>query len=80
MLINQFYSFPAANSQKATLNVFLKTRIFLKSGSSNQVMQNPIPITSKKPGFFYEKVEFFDELQLTQILIFFAEILHEFST
>ena len=45
-------------------------------------MQNLIPklrqtsIISKKPGFFVWKTENFDELQLPEILIFFAETLH----
>ena len=49
-------------------------------------MQNPIPklrqtsIISKKPRFLSEKIEKFGELQLPWILIFFAEILHTFST
>ena len=55
-------------------------------GSTNQVMQNLIPklrqtyIISKKPGFFVWKIENFDELQLPQNLIYFAEIVHKFST
>ena len=49
-------------------------------------MQNLIPklrqrsFISKRPGFFVWKIENFDELQLLQSLIFFAEILHTFST
>ena len=49
-------------------------------------MQNPISklgqryIISKKSGFFVWKIENFDELQLPQSLVFFAEILHTFST
>ena len=48
-------------------------------------MQNLIPklrqtfIISKKPGFLSEKLKT-DKLQLPQILIFFAETLHNFST
>ena len=47
-------------------------------------MQNRIPklrrrlIISNKPVFFL--IENFDELQLPQTLIFFAEILHKFFT
>ena len=49
-------------------------------------MQNSIPklkqasIISKKPGYSVGKIENFDELPLPQSLIFFAEILHMFST
>ena len=49
-------------------------------------MQNSIPksrqtaIISNKPAFFVWKIENFDALQLPYSLIFFAEILHTFST
>ena len=49
-------------------------------------MQNLIPklmqrfIIEKKNRFFVWKIENFDELQLPLSLIFFAEILHTFST
>ena len=49
-------------------------------------MQDSIPksrqtsIISKKPVFFVWKIENFDELQLPESLIFFAEILHAFFT
>ena len=49
-------------------------------------MQNLIPnfrqtsIISKTPGFLRWKIENFDELQLTQSSIFFAEILHTYFT
>ena len=48
-------------------------------------MQNQTPklrqasIISRKPDFLSEKLKT-DELQLPQSLIFFAEILHTFST
>ena len=48
-------------------------------------MQNPIPKLrqrsgiSKKQDFLAWKIENFDELQLPQSLIIFAEILHSFS-
>ena len=51
---------------------------FLQFGNTNEVTQNSIPkfrqssVISEKPGF--------DELQLPQSLIFFAEILHTFPT
>ena len=46
-------------------------------------MQNLIPKlrqTSQETRFSVWKIENFDELQLPQILIFFAETLHTFST
>ena len=49
-------------------------------------MQNLVPklrqtsIISKKPAFFVLKIENFDELQLPQILICFAETWHMVST
>ena len=47
-------------------------------------MRNPIPtsryIISIKPAFFAWKIENSDELQLPYSLIFFAEILHTFSS
>ena len=60
--------------------------IFLYFCTTNQVMQNPIPklkqssIIFKKPGFSSEKLKTLTSSIIFTILIFFAEILHTFST
>ena len=57
---------------------------FLKFGNTNQVIQNLIPkfrqssIISKKPDYLSDYLSIY--LQPPQSLIFFAEILHTFST
>ena len=38
------------------------------------------PVISEKPGNLSEKIENFDELQLTQTIILLAEISHIFLT
>ena len=49
-------------------------------------MQTPIPkfressLNSKKPGYFFSKIEIFDKLPLPSSLIFFTEVLHTVPT
>ena len=60
--------------------------IFLYFGTTNQVMQNPIPklrqssIIFSKSGFSSEKLKTLTSSIIFTSLIFFAEILHTFST